>query len=90
VGGLGKELLPKEFLGLPQVRRLPGEGGSMHRSEVREEVGVVAPEVGEELRVLVEPQELSDDLDGEDFGVRERGGGSALPEDAPDPRYDRR
>jgi hypothetical protein len=27
VRSLGQELLPEELLGLPQVRRLPGEGG---------------------------------------------------------------
>jgi hypothetical protein len=31
----------------------------MHPQEVREEVGVVAPEVREEFRVFVEPQELT-------------------------------
>ncbi len=50
----------------------------MHVQEVREEVGVVAPEVRKELRVFVEPQELADDdLHSEHFGVAERGGGSA-------------
>ncbi len=33
-----EELSPEEFLDLPQVRCLPGEGGAMHTSEVREEV----------------------------------------------------
>ena len=50
----------------------------MHESEVWEEVSVVAPEVGKELRIFVEPQELTDDLDGEDLRVKERRGGSAL------------
>jgi hypothetical protein len=52
----------------------------MHSPEVREEVGVVTPEVGEELCIFVESQKLTDDLDGEDFGVAERGGGSACSE----------
>jgi hypothetical protein len=77
VRGLSQEALPEALLGLPQVRRLPGEGGAMHSPEVREEVGVVAPEVSEEFGVFVEPQELADDLDGEDFRVGERGSGSA-------------
>lgn len=68
----GEELPPEALLGLPRVRRLPGKSGAMHVQEIREEVGVVAPEVREELRVFVEPQELADDLDGEDFGVAER------------------
>jgi hypothetical protein len=49
----------------------------MHPQELREEVRVVAAEVREELRVFVESQELTDDLDGEDFRVAQRGGGSA-------------
>jgi hypothetical protein len=75
VRGIDQELLPDEFLGLPEVRRLAREGGAMHSREVREEVGVVTPEVGEELCIFVHPQELTDDLDGEDFGVVERGAG---------------
>jgi hypothetical protein len=46
-------------------------------------MGVAAPEVRKELRVFVEPQELADDLDGKDFGVAERGSGSA-PSEAPE------
>jgi len=83
VRNAGEELSPEELLGLPQVRCLPGEGGAMHVQEVREEMGVVAPEVRKELRVLVYPQELADDLDSEDFGVAERGSGSA-PSEAPE------
>ena len=53
----------------------------MHSREVREEVvGVVTPEVGEELCIFVESQELTDDLDGDDFGVAERWGGSVCSE----------
>ena len=57
--------------------------GAMHPQEVREEVGVVAPEVRKEFRVFVESQELTDDLDGEHFGVAERGSGPA-PSEAPE------
>jgi hypothetical protein len=85
VRGLGQELLPEALLGLPQVGSLPGEGGAMHPPEAREEAGVVPAEVGEELRVLVEPQELADDLDGEDLRVGKRGSGSACSE-APEAR----
>jgi hypothetical protein len=90
VGSLGQELLPEALLDLPQVRRLPGEGGAVHAPEVREEVGVVAPEVSEELRVFVEAQELADDLDGENLRVEERRGGSAGSEaaEARDPIVD--
>src|SRR5829696_8859822 len=80
VRGIDQELLPDEFLGFPEVCRLAREGGAVHSREVREEVGVVTPEVGEELCIFVESQELTDDLDGEDFGVAERGGGSACSE----------
>jgi hypothetical protein len=53
----------------------------MHPQQVREVVvGVVAPEVGKELRIFVYPQELTDNLDGEDFRVAERRGRSALSE----------
>ncbi len=52
----------------------------MHPHEVREVVGVVTPEVGEELCIFVESQKLTDDLDGEDFRVAERWGGSACSE----------
>jgi len=83
VRGFGQELLPEELLGLPEVGRLPAEGGAMHASEVREEVSVVAPEIRKELGVFVEPQKLTDDLDGEHFRVAERRGrstGSETPE----------
>jgi hypothetical protein len=75
-----KELLPEELLGLPEVGCLPAEGGAMHASEVREEVGIVAPEVGKEFCVLVYPQKLAYDLDGEHFGVAQRWGRSATSE----------
>jgi hypothetical protein len=81
--GGGEELSPEELLGLPQVRCLPGEGGAMYTSEVREEVSVVAPEVRKELLVFIYSQKLTDDLDGEDFRVAERGGRSA-PSEAPE------
>jgi hypothetical protein len=54
----------------------------MHLPEVREEVGVVAPEVRKEFGVFVEPEELTDDLDSQYFRVAERGSGSALSEAA--------
>ena len=82
VGSIGQELLPEAFLDLPEVGCLPGEGGAMDASEVREVVGVVAPEVREEFRIFVESQELTDELDGEHFRVGESWGGSAAS-DAP-------
>ena len=43
-------------------------------------MGIVAPEVGKELCIFVDPQKLSYDLDGDDLGVAERWGGSATSE----------
>ena len=74
----GQERLPEFLVDLPGVSCLPGEGGAMHSPEVREEVGVVTPEVGEELCIFVESQELTDDLDGDDFGVAESVGVGVL------------
>jgi hypothetical protein len=62
VGSVGQQRLLEAFLNLPEVGRLPGEGGAMHPHEVREVVGVVAPEVRKELRIFVESQELAYDL----------------------------
>ena len=56
------------------------EGGAIHPPEVREEVGVVTPEVREQLRVFVYPQGLADALDREDLRVVERGGRAAPSE----------
>ena len=74
------KLLPKALFDLPQVGCLAAEGGAVHPQEVREEVGVVAPEVRKELCILVYPQELTDNLDSDDLGVEERGSGSACSE----------
>ena len=52
----------------------------MHPPQVREEVGVVAPEVRRELRILVKPQELAYDLDGQGLRVEERRRRSTLSE----------
>lgn len=52
----------------------------MYQPKIREEMGVVSPEVRKEFSVFVKPQELTDELDGEDFGVEECGSGSARSE----------
>jgi hypothetical protein len=80
VRGLSQEFLPEVLFDLPEVGCLPAEGGAMHLPQIRKEVGVVASEVGKELRVFIESQELSDDLDGEDFRVGECGSGSTCSE----------
>ena len=71
VRGFGHKFLPEALLSFPQVGCLPGEGGAMHPPQIREEVGVVTPEVRKEFGLFVYPQELAYDLDGEDFGVAE-------------------
>ena len=57
----------------------------MHTPQVREEMGVVAPEVLGEFSVFIDPQELADDLDGNDLRVEERRVGPA-PSEAPEVR----
>jgi hypothetical protein len=54
VGSVDQKRLPEVLFDLPEVGRLPAEGCAMHPHEVREVVGVVAPEVGKELRVFIE------------------------------------
>jgi hypothetical protein len=57
---------------------LTGEGGAMHFAEGREPFAVVAAEIAVDSLVGVESEELSDDLNSEDFGVGERRGRAAL------------
>jgi hypothetical protein len=57
---------------------LTGEGGAMHFTEGREPFAVVAAEIAVDSLVGVESEELSDDLNSEDFGVGERRGRAAL------------
>jgi len=83
VGSVGQELLPEALLDLPEVGCLARESGAVYPPQVREEVSVVAPEVGKKLRIFVEPQELADNLDGDDLRVKELRGGSARPRRRP-------
>ena len=73
-----EELLPELFLELPQVGCLPSEGGAMDLTECREPLCVVPSEVAVECFVGVEPQKLSDNLDGENLGVGKHRGGATL------------
>ncbi len=76
-----KLLLPEALLELPGVGGLTGEGGAMDLAEGGEPLHVVPAEEEEEevdVPVGVEPQELANGLDGEDLGVGELRGGSAL------------
>jgi hypothetical protein len=68
-----KEFLPEEFLYLPEVGRLPSEGGAMDFSEGGEPLAVMTPEVTKDPLIGVEPQKLAYDLYGEDFCVGEFG-----------------
>ncbi len=77
MGGEREELLPKALLDLPEVGRLPGEGGAVDLAEGREPFAVVAAEEEVDALVGVEAEELTDDLHGQHFGVGELGGGSA-------------
>jgi hypothetical protein len=69
VGCKRKELLPEELFDLPEVGRLPGEGGAMNLTECRKPLAVVMPEVAEDSLIGVEPQELADKFDSEDLSV---------------------
>src|SRR5215211_4256089 len=82
VGGVGQELLPEALLDLPQIGGLPSEGGPMDLAERGEPSSVVPLEEEADALVGVEPEELSDDLDGQDLCVAELGGRPALA-DAP-------
>ena len=62
---------PERVLGRPQVRRLPGEGGTMDLPQAGEQVAEVAPEVGVQAPVGVEAEELADDLDRQHLAVRQ-------------------
>jgi hypothetical protein len=73
-----KKLLPEAFLDLPEVGRLPSEGGAMDEAQCRKPLAVVPSEVAVECLVGVQTEELSDDLDGEDLRVGKFRGGAAL------------
>ncbi len=56
------------------------EGGAVEFAQGGEPLAVMLPEVKKDRLVGVEPEELSDDLDGEELGVGERRSGSAPSE----------
>jgi len=74
--------LPEAFFDLPEVGRLPGEGGAMDLAECRKPLAVVPPEEEVDGFVGVYAEKLADDLDGEDLGVGELRSGAA-PTDTP-------
>jgi hypothetical protein len=61
--------LPEVFLELPEVGCLPSEGGAMDRAQCRKPLAVMFSEVAKDSLIGVDPQELPDDLNGEDLGV---------------------
>jgi len=83
VGRERKELLPEALLGLPEVGRLPDEGGPVYLAEDGEPLGVMPAEEEVDVLVGVHPEELSDELNSEHLSIRELGGGSAASEAAP-------
>src|SRR5215207_1470936 len=78
-----KELLPETLLDLPEIGRLPSEGGPMYLTEGREPCSVVPSEKEVDVLVGVESQELTDDLHCEYLRVGELWGGAALTEPMP-------
>ena len=76
--GEEEQFLPDTLLDLPEVGRLPREGCPMDLTEGREPFAVVTTEEEVDTLVGVYPEELSDDLYGEDLGVGELGGRSTL------------
>jgi hypothetical protein len=64
-------VLPEPSLDLPEVSRLPRKRRAVDAPEHREQVRVVAAEVGEERLLLVEAEGLADDLHRQHFGVVE-------------------
>jgi hypothetical protein len=66
----GQKLLPEIFFDLPEVSRLAAEGGAMDLVQGGEPLTVVTPEVTEDRLVGVQAKKLTNDFDGENFGVR--------------------
>ena len=76
--GEEEQFLPEALLNLPEVGRLPGEGGSMYLAKGGKLSVVMSAE--EEVYVLigVDAEVLADDLDGEYLGIGELGERSSL------------
>jgi hypothetical protein len=66
-----QESLPDQFLDLPEVSRLPGEGGAVPPRQGWEEVSVMATEILVKGLGLSQAQILTHHLHGEDFGIGE-------------------
>ncbi len=78
MGGEREELLAEALLGLPEVGRLPREGGPMYLAEGGEPSAVVTAKEEVDVFVGIEAEELPDELDGEDLRVGELGAGPRL------------
>ena len=71
-----EELLPEALLDLPEVGTLSEEGGAVEFAYSGEPLAIMTPEVTKDRLVGAQTQELTDDLDGEDFCVGKFGQGS--------------
>ena len=80
---LGQQLLAQLRLDRPQVGRLADKGGAVHAPQGGEPVPVVAAEVLVQALVGVDPKELPDAFDGQDFAVAQDRVGAALAQPPP-------
>ena len=64
VRSFGQELLPEALFDLPEVGRLPGEGGPMYLAQGGKPLAIMLPKVAKDRLVGVEPQRLSEEPDG--------------------------
>jgi hypothetical protein len=78
VGHLREEVGVQALLGRPEVGGLAGEGGAVDPAQGGEPLAPVAAEVGVQAGIGVDAEELSDDLDREDFAVGQGRGRAAL------------
>jgi hypothetical protein len=74
------ELLPEEFLEMPEVGTLASEGSAVNLTQGREPLSEMNLEVLEDSFVGVEAEELPDDFDGEGLRVGELWGGATRSE----------
>ena len=75
---IGEQFLPEALFDLPEVGRLAGEGCTVDFAQGGEPLAIMLPEVAKDCLVSVYPQELPDDLDGEDLRVGKLRGRATL------------
>ena len=76
-GGLPGQPAPDQLLDVPEVGGLTGKSRAASVGQGREEVSEMAAEVGEEMLVAVEAQELAGALHRQHLGVGQSRGGAA-------------